>query len=184
MVSGNLEEGGGLQEKPTPVPVATEVWEEQEPRPSTEWDDRHLLHHHLHPHQVSTGQSAPQNMPYSRTCLTALHALQQNMPYNTPQSDSIAMQHVPASTHPNPLDPAPGEPAWDSEAESKGSQPLFPEAIPFPPDTSLGAPASSLPLPGLPTASCAQPTALTATSPALPRQTSPGLSRCSHRSDL
>ncbi|CAI8030040.1 hypothetical protein GBAR_LOCUS17024 [Geodia barretti] len=74
---------------------------------------------------------------------------------------------------PSPLEPssAVADQTWDSEAESKGSQTLFPEAFTDPATSEI----PGLPIPGLPTASSAQPTALAATSlGSLPHPTTPG----------
>ena len=157
-----------MEQKTPPIPMATEAWEDMDPQPSTEWDDHHHHHHHHHHHQVTTiYQFRPLDATGLVVCVSCLVS-------NLPQTVSPVGLHIP----PNDLsDPSPGDQTWDSEAESKSSQPLFPEAIPFSEPSPV---ASSLPLTGLPTASCAQPTPLTATTPALPRQPTPGPSRYIH----
>lgn len=67
--------------------------------------------------------------------------------------------------HPDPIDPSSVEQTWDSEAESKESQPIFPEAYTEPVvslDTSITQ---------QPTTSLAQPTTIT---PPLLHQPTPG----------
>lgn len=142
-----------MDDKTLHNPIQTEAWEEVDPQPSTEWED-HQLHQVTH-HWGALGTTGDH-------CVYVYIAL-------SPQTGS-------PPHHPNSIDPAAVDHTWDSEAESKGSQPLFPEAIPFTEPSPMGA-ANTLPLVGLPTASCAQPTPHTATAPALPRQPTPGSSR-------
>ena len=156
------EEGGRGEEKTPPIPVATEAWDDLDPQPSTEWDD------HQHYHQVTAADHT-----------TPLHVL---------HTSSLQTGSPVAPLPPDSVDPGSVDQMWDSESENKASQPLFPEAFsegtaatpPLPTSVPVATTlslAGGLPLPGLPTASCAQPTALTAPTPALPRQPTPGSSR-------